>query len=129
MAGLSRCGKKAADEGGPSEISENFENVVTVSALTGEGFDDLVRKVEELFDCGKTNLLSDAVIWDARRYSAVVRSTGCLEKACEALEIGLPFDLASSDLEEAMELLGELDGRGVSEDIVTEIFSHFCVGK
>ena len=129
VAVLNKCDKKTADEGVPSEISENFENVVTVSALTGEGFDDLVRKVEELFDCGKTNLLSDAVIWDARRYSAVVRSTGCLEKACEALEIGLPFDLASSDLEEAMELLGELDGRGVSEDIVTEIFSHFCVGK
>lgn len=107
----------------------NFENTVSISALTGEGFPELVAVVEELFECGEADLLSDAIIWDARRYAAVVRSVSLLEGSLEAVSAGLPLDLSSSDAEAAMALLGELDGRGVSEDIVSEIFSHFCVGK
>ena len=47
----------------------------------------------------------------------------------DALRAGYPIDLCCTDVELAMEALTELDGRAVSEDIVSEIFSHFCVGK
>ena len=46
-----------------------------------------------------------------------------------AVKSGMGADVASSDLERAIATLGELDGRRVSEAIVAEIFSHFCVGK
>ena len=49
--------------------------------------------------------------------------------AIDALKAGFPEDATSGDLSLAIGAIGELDGREVSEEIVSEIFSHFCVGK
>jgi tRNA modification GTPase len=46
-----------------------------------------------------------------------------------ALEAGASIDLCCIDAEDAMAALSEIDGRAVSEDIVAQIFSKFCVGK
>ena len=56
-------------------------------------------------------------------------TVAAVDRALEALEMGQTQDLAALDLEIAMERLGEIDGRSVREDIVSEIFSRFCVGK
>ena len=52
-----------------------------------------------------------------------------LAREIESLLAGHATELVCSDVELAMESLSELDGREISEDIVSEIFSHFCVGK
>lgn len=52
-----------------------------------------------------------------------------LEKAQEAIETGIPVDLISVDIRDAWRYLGEITGDTVEEDIVTEIFSRFCIGK
>jgi tRNA modification GTPase len=52
-----------------------------------------------------------------------------IKLALDALEMGLSPDIAGVDLELAMSALSEVDGREVDEAIVSEIFSHFCVGK
>ena len=61
-----------------------------------------------------------------KKYFWVVKH---LSLALEALECGLSPDLAGVDIELAMSHLSEIDGREVDEDIVAQIFSHFCVGK
>ena len=52
-----------------------------------------------------------------------------LATAAEALESGLPEDAVSSDVELALGAISELDGRAVSEEVVSDIFAKFCVGK
>ena len=58
-----------------------------------------------------------------------MRAAEAAEAAESALRDGLPEDLCCVDLELALGALDEVDGRSVSEDIVGEIFSRFCVGK
>ena len=82
-----------------------------------------------MFLDGSLDFREDAVLTNARQYAAAQRALEGTERAIRALQSGLPIDLCCRDAEEAMESLSELDGRGVSEELVLEIFSHFCVGK
>ena len=71
----------------------------------------------------------DAVISSARQHGALSRCLDFLCAAVENLEIGFSQDAVSSDIERALGAISELDGRGVTEEIVADIFSKFCVGK
>ena len=106
-----------------------FSHTVSISAKEGQGMADLTALVEQLFIDGSLDFRSDAVLTNARQYAAAIKALRLLEAATESLHAGFPVDVCCSDAEGAMEALAELDGRAVSEDLVSEIFSHFCVGK
>ena len=103
--------------------------VICLSAMTGEGMDRLGEAVAGRFLDGRLDLREDAIVTGARQYAALVRAAEAAENALCALQSGLPEDLCCVDLELALAALDELDGRSVSEEIVGEIFSRFCVGK
>ena len=106
-----------------------FAHTVPCSAKTGEGIEALAALTEQMFLDGTLNFREDAVLTNARQYAAAQKALEQTERAVHALQSGLPIDLCCRDIEDAMESLSELDGRGVSEELVSEIFSHFCVGK
>ena len=106
-----------------------LDRVLRISAKSGQGMDELGALVEEMFLDGALNLRDDAVIANARQHAAVIRATEALERTLEALAAALPMDLCCEDLSGAMSALSELDGREINEDVVNEIFKHFCVGK
>ena len=103
-------------------------HVVRISAAAGE-IAPLVREVEQLYLQEGLDLRHDAVVANARQYAALHRSAEGIERAVEALELDIPLDAACIEAELALASLGEVDGRSVDEDIVANIFSHFCVGK
>ena len=102
---------------------------IRLSAVTGQGLDALIDRVETLFVDGSIDMRNDAVVVNARQYASVLRALESVARAREGLESGLPLDLCCVDVECAMSELSRMDGRAVDEDIVSEIFSHFCVGK
>lgn len=104
-------------------------NTVTLSAKEGSGFEELVRMAEALLISGELDLKKDAILTNARQSGAALAALDSLRRAKKAVGDGLPQDLCCTDIEEAMESISQLDGRSISEDIVGEIFSHFCVGK
>lgn len=106
-----------------------FAYSVPFSAVCGEGMDALTSLVEQLFTDGKLDCRHDAVLTNARQHASSLSALEAVRRALDALRAGYPIDLCCSDAESAMSSLSELDGRAVSEDIVSEIFSHFCVGK
>ncbi len=112
-----------------SLIERSFERTLSISAKKGEGFDRLAELVDSIFIDGELDLASDAVVADARQYAALVNAADSLRTALSAISGGLSLDLCCIDIESAMQSLGDLEGREVGEDIVTEIFSKFCVGK
>lgn len=117
----------------PTQIEEEafsaFPYRIRLSALNGVGRDDLTRLVEQLFTDGNISLGEEAIIASARQNAALTGAISLVRQAAEAGRAGYPEDLLSSDLELALGALSELDGRAVSEEVVSEIFSHFCVGK
>lgn len=112
----------------PEELLSDFAHVVTVSAATGE-ISALREKVAVLYATAEIDLAHDAVVANARQYAALVRAIEALNAAVAALDAGIPLDAACVEAELAMSAVGEVDGRAVGEDIVADIFSHFCVGK
>lgn len=111
------------------EYARHFEYSVSISAKSGEGIASLQALVDKLFLEGVTDLYGDAVVANARQYGAVLSSLEGVRHAAASLREGYPLEICCADAEAAMEAISSLDGRAVSEDIVSEIFSHFCVGK
>ncbi|MBQ9784744.1 MAG: tRNA uridine-5-carboxymethylaminomethyl(34) synthesis GTPase MnmE [Clostridia bacterium] len=107
----------------------HFAHTVCVSAKNGTGMDALAACVEALFTSGEIDVREDAVLTNARQHGAALAALEALRAALDELQAGLPSDVYCTDVERAMEAICELDGRAVSEDIVAQIFSHFCVGK
>jgi tRNA modification GTPase len=85
--------------------------------------------VNALFTDEKILIGDGAVISSARQNASLTRAIEGIDVALENLNLGFPQDLISSDIERALEAISELDGRAVSEEIVADIFSKFCVGK
>ena len=85
--------------------------------------------VNALFTDEKIVIGDGAVISSARQNASLTRALEAIEIALANLDAGFPQDLVSGDIEIALEAISELDGRSVSEEIVADIFSKFCVGK
>ncbi len=109
--------------------SARFAHTVVFSTVSGEGMNELVGLVERLFTDGSLDSRRDAVLTNARQHASAISALEAVRRGLDALRAGYPIDLCCTDAEIAMSALSELDGRAVSEDIVSEIFSHFCVGK
>lgn len=129
IAVLNKCDSENYSLRAEEEISNSISLRVKLSAKTGEGFEALVKTADDLFECGEIDLRNDAVVSSARQRASILRAIDNLNSAIEALSVGVTVDLCGTDIECAMSALGEIDGREVTEDIVADIFAHFCVGK
>ena len=88
-----------------------------------------IEAIAKLWGSEKISLTEDAVIWNARQRASLSTAYELLSDAAAALKLGAPPDAACTMAESALSALSELDGRGVCEDIVAEVFARFCVGK
>ena len=102
---------------------------VRLSSRSGAGFDRLQDAVESAFIDGNLRLGEEAVVFSARQAAALADCAAALERAADALDSGLTYDICADDIREALAALGTLCGRQAQEDVLTEIFSRFCVGK
>ncbi|MDY5015446.1 MAG: GTPase [Eubacteriales bacterium] len=101
---------------------------VSLSSVTGEGLDQLEAAVAALFPAGDPGD-TGSLLTDQRQEDAARRARDAVRRAGAALAEGLTPDAVLTDAEEALEALGELTGRTSREEIVSRIFSRFCVGK
>ena len=108
-------------------IGADAPPVVEVSAKTGQGLEELAAAVEGLFPRGQEDY--GRVIANARQAEAVRRALEGVERAGDALNMGVTPDALLTDVEQALSALGELTGQSVREDITDRIFERFCVGK
>ena len=101
---------------------------VRLSAKTGKGLDRLENAVAHCCppDAGTD---SGTFLTDSRQEDAARRSLNALKRAQTAFEEGFSPDAVLTDVEEALDALGELTGRTAKEEIVSRIFERFCVGK
>ena len=108
-----------------------LDATIEISALKNEGdaINSLTEHVNRLFTDESIRTREDAIVSSARQHSALCRCLSLIDTAISAYEAGLPADAASSDIEMAIGAISEVDGRSVSEAVVNDIFSKFCVGK
>ena len=109
----------------PSDLP--FMNIINICANTGEGLDQFSDVVEYLF--ASETPCDGSILTNARQFDAIRRAYEAMLRALQALKLGLTPDAALTDVEEAMEAMGEVTGATVREDITARIFERFCVGK
>ncbi len=129
---LNKADSALADWDSRGEISSvGFERVLHVSLKSDPiSATEAIRKtVEELFTDEKISIGADPVVTTARQNAALTRARDFVNTALCSLLSGLPQDAATSDVELAIGALCEIDSRAVSEEVVADIFSKFCVGK
>ena len=111
-------------------ISE-FDNkpVITFSAKTGDGLDELENKIRDLFYEGKVKYNDELYITNARQKESLINAKNSIEEVIKSVENDMPEDFYSIDLMDAYTYLGQIIGESVEDDLVNEIFSKFCMGK
>ena len=110
-------------------ISSSFEGAaIFISAKTGEGLDALktalVRFAEETYGAGDPPLITRA-----RHRQEIERALRALTQFLRSAEAGEHTEIAAEHLREASDALGRLTGRLDVEDVLSQIFSEFCIGK
>jgi tRNA modification GTPase len=110
-------------------LSPNGGTGVSVSAVTGAGFDELKRAIREFLVDRQTDLVDDFVLTNERQHEALNRAVAALKAATNAVLSAVPHEMVLLDLYTALSALDEFTGEVVTEDILAKIFSTFCIGK
>ncbi len=105
------------------------EEIVEISTKTLEGIEILEEKIEKLFNQNEIDVDTEIVITNLRHKDLIAKAKEQIQHIDEALKAGLPIDMVSIELQNAVQFLGEITGETVSEDVVNGIFKKFCVGK
>ena len=108
-------------------LADEFDNVVSLSARSGEGVSVLCDAIGAMYPAGEGR--PGELLTNARQADAVSRALASVRSARSALDIGMTPDVVLTDAEAALEALGELNGKHIRDDLIQTIFSRFCVGK
>ena len=114
-----------------SELNDVLPEGIPIVAISAkrdadvEALRDLIVETASLPD-----VASDAVIvTNARHYQALTRARDAIARAIDGLDSGLSGDLLGQDIRECLHWLGEITGEITTDNILGEIFAHFCIGK
>ncbi|MFZ7112793.1 MAG: tRNA uridine-5-carboxymethylaminomethyl(34) synthesis GTPase MnmE [Desulfatiglandales bacterium] len=104
--------------------------MVKISALTGEGIEELRSAIVDRLLSGETDFMSsNRAVPNLRHKEALQEVSRLLKTATENLRADLPLDIVAVDLQGGVEALGEIIGETTHEDLLDRIFSRFCLGK
>lgn len=105
------------------------DEAVSISAITGEGFDRLTGEIFLRLSGDRSSERDDVMITDARQYAAVRRAVEQLRDARDLMVQGELEEIVLLRLHAALAALGEVTGETLTDDILGQIFSTFCIGK
>ncbi|MCI8617120.1 MAG: tRNA uridine-5-carboxymethylaminomethyl(34) synthesis GTPase MnmE [Clostridia bacterium] len=119
-----------------SVLNENdirFKNVtdhiLKISALNGNGLEELYVLISKMFSLNEINLDNDIVITNLRHKNLISKAIENVEKARNTVKDNMPIDIIAIFVKDILEDLGNITGEFVTDDIINEIFAKFCLGK
>lgn len=111
----------------PKHLAARFIDKICISASTGQNLPSLSKAIE---DWVYSDLSSrDEPTLNIRQAELCSKACRCLDDVLSTLQAGMPQDCIASDLKIAIDALSELSGISVSEEIISEVFANFCIGK
>lgn len=106
------------------------EDIIEVSVLQNVNMDQLEEKIAHLFfDEGIENNQTTVMITNARHIGLLAQAAKSLQAVIDGVAMGMPVDIVQIDMTNAWDRLGEITGDSVQDDLLTELFSQFCLGK
>lgn len=105
------------------------EEIVTTSMLNKEGIDQLEEKIAGYFFQGQMNERDATYLSNTRHIALLEKAEQALVEVQNGIEMEMPVDLIQIDFTRAWDLLGEITGDSIQDELLTELFSQFCLGK
>ncbi len=112
-----------------SSLPESPYAQVLVSANTGEGLETLKEKIRKVVLKGNTPSKEEVILTNQRHYDALYKASNALQAVIQGLQEDESPELLTSDMRETLTALGTIIGINVTEEVLSAIFSKFCVGK
>ena len=103
--------------------------VVALSAKERTGIEELENTIEKIILTDSAHISIDGCLDNLRQIDCVISAKDSVLSALSAIDEGLPLDCVAIDLRAAISSLGQITGETLSDEIVKEIFSKFCLGK
>lgn len=103
--------------------------IVTISVLKKQNMIGLEEAIKSLFLQGITDSKSEVMVTNQRQNDLLRKAKQSLIEAIEAINDNMPLDLVQIDLKEAWDILGEITGDTAPDELITQLFSKFCLGK
>ncbi len=111
-----------------NKISDKINKIVYISAVTGDGRDELIQAISELAGTSELNP-SEGILSNERQRANVAAALTSVKEAKAAIEMGLTYDAITVTLEDAISELLEMTGERTSDEVIDRVFHNFCVGK
>ena len=105
------------------------EEIVTTSMLNKEGINQLEEKIAGYFFQGQMNERDATYLSNTRHIALLEKAEQALVEVQNGIEMEMPVDLIQIDFTRAWDLLGEITGDSVQDELLTQLFSQFCLGK
>lgn len=112
-----------------TRLQKASKHIVKISALNATGIEKLYDEITDLFQLNEINLDNEIVITNIRHKNLITKAIQNVKKTKETIEQKMPLDIIAIFMKDILEDLGNITGEVVSDDIINEIFSKFCLGK
>ena len=103
--------------------------IIEISVKNQQGIDKLYNTISDMFKLKEIANNGETIVSNVRHKNIIINSKKNLEKAKETVKSNMPIDIISTYLKEILEELGKITGETVTDDVISEIFSKFCLGK
>ncbi|MFV8210965.1 tRNA uridine-5-carboxymethylaminomethyl(34) synthesis GTPase MnmE [Streptococcus pluranimalium] len=106
------------------------DDLIAISVLENQNIDKIEDRINQLFFENAGSIEKDATyLSNARHISLIEQAVDSLKAVNEGLEMGMPVDLLQVDMTRTWEILGEITGDAAPDELITQLFSQFCLGK
>lgn len=113
----------------PEDLLKYEKEIVQISAVEEIGLEELKKKMLDKVSAEGFELESFEIVTNIRHIHLLEESLKSLKSAIGTIEASMPLEIVSTDITEALNLLGEITGDTIHEQLMHEIFSNFCIGK
>ncbi|HER0632423.1 TPA: tRNA uridine-5-carboxymethylaminomethyl(34) synthesis GTPase MnmE [Streptococcus pyogenes] len=112
------------------ELEQLPDDYIPISVLTNQNINLIEERINQLFFDNAGLVEQDATyLSNARHISLIEKAVQSLEAVNDGLALGMPVDLLQVDLTRTWEILGEITGDAAPDELITQLFSQFCLGK
>ncbi|HEQ4460393.1 TPA: tRNA uridine-5-carboxymethylaminomethyl(34) synthesis GTPase MnmE [Streptococcus pyogenes] len=112
------------------ELEQLPDDYIPISVLTNQNINLIEDRINQLFFDNAGLVEQDATyLSNARHISLIEKAVQSLEAVNDGLALGMPVDLLQVDLTRTWEILGEITGDAAPDELITQLFSQFCLGK
>ncbi|MCY7207850.1 tRNA uridine-5-carboxymethylaminomethyl(34) synthesis GTPase MnmE [Streptococcus dysgalactiae] len=112
------------------ELEQLPDDYIPISVLTNQNINLIEDRINQLFFDNAGLVEQDATyLSNARHISLIEKAVQSLEAVNDGLALGMPVDLLQVDLTRTWEILGEITGAAAPDELITQLFSQFCLGK